>query len=56
MSQPIVDFQQDDEGYWVGVLACGYTRHMRHQPPWFQRPWRDFVRGPCIDARSSLLV
>ena len=39
MTTQIVAFQQDDEGHWVARLACGHTRHMRHQPPWTVRPW-----------------
>ncbi len=39
MEQPIVGFHTDDEGDWVAELACGHNRHVRHQPPWFNRPW-----------------
>lgn len=35
----ITGFRQDDEGHWVAVLACGHTRHMRHRPPFQERPW-----------------
>jgi 2-phosphosulfolactate phosphatase len=35
----IVGFHQDDEGHWVADLACGHTRHVRHDPPWQNRPW-----------------
>jgi hypothetical protein len=39
MQQAIVGFHQDDVGDWVADLACGHTQHMRHQPPWMNRPW-----------------
>ncbi|WP_313116076.1 DUF3565 domain-containing protein [Ectopseudomonas guguanensis] len=34
-----VDFHQDEHGDWVAVLACGHTQHVRHRPPWQNRPW-----------------
>ena len=35
----IVGFHQDDVGDWVADLECGHTQHVRHDPPWQQRPW-----------------
>jgi len=35
----IVSFHQDDEGHWVADLECGHSQHMRHDPPWQNRPW-----------------
>jgi hypothetical protein len=37
--QPMVGFHQDEEGHWVAELACGHTQHVRHDPPWQNRPW-----------------
>ena len=39
MIQKIVNFDKDDEGDWVAILSCGHSRHVRHNPPWFNRPW-----------------
>ena len=39
MLQPIVDFYLDDEGHWVAKLACEHSQHVRHNPPWQNRPW-----------------
>ncbi|MEJ2106035.1 MAG: DUF3565 domain-containing protein [Acidiferrobacteraceae bacterium] len=39
MRQEIVGFHQDDEGHWVARLACGHNQHVRHNPPWQNRPW-----------------
>lgn len=32
-------FRRDGEGFWVAELSCGHTQHVRHSPPWFNRPW-----------------
>jgi hypothetical protein len=37
--QPIVGFHQDEELFWVADLACGHGQHVRHDPPWQNRPW-----------------
>lgn len=39
MKQPIVGFHQDEAGDWVADLACGHTQHVRHNPPFSNRPW-----------------
>ncbi|HXT15684.1 MAG TPA: DUF3565 domain-containing protein [Gemmatimonadaceae bacterium] len=39
MSRRIVGFHTDDEQHWVADLECGHTQHVRHDPPWQQRPW-----------------
>ena len=39
MHQAIVDFALDDENHWYAILACGHTQHVRHDPPWQNRPW-----------------
>jgi hypothetical protein len=35
----ITGFHQDDERHWVAELECGHNQHVRHDPPWQQRPW-----------------
>ncbi|MDZ7750444.1 MAG: DUF3565 domain-containing protein [Gammaproteobacteria bacterium] len=39
MKRAIVGYHRDDEGHWVARLACGHDQHVRHQPPFIQRPW-----------------
>lgn len=39
MKQPITGYHKDDEGHWVAQLECGHNQHVRHQPPWVNRPW-----------------
>ncbi|MEQ8166124.1 MAG: DUF3565 domain-containing protein [Alphaproteobacteria bacterium] len=35
----IAGFHRDDEGHWVADLDCGHSRHVRHDPPFVERPW-----------------
>jgi hypothetical protein len=39
MKRKIVSFHQDDEQHWVARLECGHNQHVRHNPPWTNRPW-----------------
>ena len=39
MEQKIVGFEVDDAGDWVALLACGHRQHVRHKPPFQERPW-----------------
>jgi len=39
MKRRIIGFHQDENGDWVADLECGHTRHVRHNPPWDNRPW-----------------
>ncbi|EPC01993.1 hypothetical protein L861_20285 [Litchfieldella anticariensis FP35 = DSM 16096] len=39
MQQSITGYHLDDEGHWVAELACGHYQHIRHQPPFVNRPW-----------------
>ncbi|OYX06691.1 MAG: hypothetical protein B7Z05_04150 [Thiotrichales bacterium 32-46-8] len=45
MAQPIVGYHRDDEGDWVAELACGHNQHVRHNPPWNNRPWTETQVG-----------
>ena len=58
----ITGFHQDDEGYWVAELECGHGQHMRHDPPWQNRPWVLTPEGrgqfigvaiPCVKCRQA---
>jgi tellurite methyltransferase len=35
----ISGFHQDDEGDWVAELSCLHNQHVRHRPPFQDRPW-----------------
>ena len=39
VKQKIIGFHQDEVGDWVADLECGHTQHVRHDPPWQERPW-----------------
>jgi len=50
MKQPITGYHKDEEGHWVAQLACGHNQHVRHTPPWVNRPWVTTAEG-----RDSML-
>lgn len=39
MKQPITGYRLDDNRDWVAVLSCGHGQHVRHNPPFTNRPW-----------------
>ena len=39
MQRKIIGFHQDAAQEWVADLACGHQQHVRHTPPWLNRPW-----------------
>jgi hypothetical protein len=39
MKRRIVGFHTDAEGDWVAELECGHGQHVRHSPPFAERPW-----------------
>lgn len=39
MQRRIVGFHQDEASDWVAELECGHDQHVRHDPPWQNRPW-----------------
>ncbi|WP_261844530.1 DUF3565 domain-containing protein [Aliamphritea ceti] len=45
MQQPIIAFHTDNEQDWVAELICGHNQHVRHNPPWTNRPWVLTVTG-----------
>jgi hypothetical protein len=41
MRSRIVAFRPDpaEKDAWIADLDCGHTQHVRHQPPFQERPW-----------------
>jgi len=39
MKRKIVGFHKDEFDDWVADLECSHTQHVRHKPPWQNRPW-----------------
>jgi tellurite methyltransferase len=54
MQTTIVGFHQDAEGHWVAELACGHGQHMRHLPPWQERPWVVDPEGRAAKLGASI--
>ncbi|MGQ9427257.1 DUF3565 domain-containing protein [Gilvimarinus sp. F26214L] len=54
MKQPIVGYHQDEEGFWVAELACGHNQHVRHRPPFFERPWVLTEQGRASHIGTAL--
>lgn len=54
MRRSISGFHQDDEGAWVAELACGHQQHVRHAPPWQNRPWVMDAEGRAAHLGAEL--
>jgi tellurite methyltransferase len=54
MRRQIVGFHQDDEGDWVAELSCLHGQHVRHRPPFFDRPWVLTLEGRSEKIGSEL--
>jgi tellurite resistance-related uncharacterized protein len=39
MERPIIDFGLGSDGDPVAILSCGHSQHVRHNPPFVNRPW-----------------
>lgn len=54
MMQRIVGFHQDEHGDWIADLACGHGQHVRHQPPFVNRPWVLTAAGRAAQLGARL--
>ena len=54
MRRRIVGFHEDAEGHWVADLECGHGQHVRHDPPWQDRPWVQTAEGRAAMVGSTL--
>ena len=45
MKQAICGYHKDEENHWVAQLACGHFQHVRHNPPFTNRPWVNSLSG-----------
>ena len=50
MKQAITGYHKDEQGDWVAELECGHNQHVRHNPPFINRPWVESESG-----RASML-
>lgn len=45
MERPITGFGFDDEDERIALLGCGHRQHVRHNPPFINRPWTETAAG-----------
>ncbi len=45
MNQAITGYHKYVEDDWVAQLQCGHFQHVRHKPPFINRPWVISVSG-----------
>ncbi len=54
MKRAIVSYHRDDEGHWVAELDCGHGQHVRHVPPFIERPWVESESGRAARVGEHL--
>ena len=54
METTIIGFHQDESGDWVAELSCGHAQHVRHRPPWQERPWVTTDEGRRAKIGASI--
>ena len=56
MKRAITGFHLDEMSDWVADLDCGHGQHVRHRPPFVNRPWavteagREAMLGTALDC------
>jgi tellurite resistance-related uncharacterized protein len=54
VARAVTGFHQDPDGVWVAELSCGHTQHVRHAPPFQERPWVQTQAGRDAHLGSEL--
>jgi len=54
VNRRISGYHQDEEGHWVAELECGHQQHVRHNPPWVNRPWVTTAAGRTAALGATL--
>ena len=54
MIRSIVGFHQDHAGDWVAHLDCLHRQHVRHAPPFRDRPWVTTEEGRAEHVGAAL--
>jgi len=54
MDRRIIGYHQDEHGDWVAELECGHGQHVRHNPPWVNRPWVTTPEGRAAQLGKTL--
>jgi hypothetical protein len=55
IARRIVGFHRDEHDDWVAELDCGHGQHVRHNPPWQNRPWTETEAGRRARLGETLL-
>jgi hypothetical protein len=50
----ITGFHEDGDRQWVAELECGHGQHVRHDPPWQNRPWTQSAEGRAAFIGTTL--
>jgi tellurite methyltransferase len=45
VDRTILGWHIDEDGDWVAELSCLHGQHVRHRPPFFNRPWTLTTKG-----------
>ncbi len=54
MQRLITGFRKDEVGDWVADLDCLHAQHVRHRPPFQQRPWVQSEDGRAARVGTTL--
>tara|TARA_R110002110_G_scaffold14545_6_gene67329 strand:- start:613 stop:1065 length:453 start_codon:yes stop_codon:yes gene_type:complete len=54
MERAICDYYKDERNDWVAILDCHHGQHVRHNPPFVNRPWIETEEGRA--AKIGLLL
>jgi hypothetical protein len=54
MKRRVVGYHSDAENHWVAELECGHGQHVRHDPPWTERPWVTTEEGRAARLGEEL--
>lgn len=58
MKQAIMGYHKDQYQDWVAQLICAHFQHVRHHPPFINRPWvvtsegRDAMLGYLLNCKK----
>ena len=54
MEREITGFHRDANTDWVAELVCGHGQHVRHDPPFRERPWVTSAEGRATRLGRTL--
>ena len=54
MKRKITSYAKDEVDDWVARLDCSHSQHVRHRPPFINRPWTEDEAGRTAMLGSEL--